>query len=180
VIRGTKIELRAIEREDLPRYVAWFNDSDVMRYFGRYEPMSLAQEEDWYETQLKRSDARNFAVYYQGEHIGVAGYFNIDGRVRKAEVGLVIGRKDMWNLGLGTDILATLLRFGFEQMNLHRIYLQVYSENIHAIRCYEKVGFKHEGRLREAEFRHNRYHDMLLMSVLNQEYSARSHPATGF
>ena len=179
MITGTYVELKPVEREDLPRYVAWFNDPDVMRYFGRYEPWSLAQEEDWYETQRQRADVRNYAVYYEGQHIGGAGYSAIDGRARSAEVGLLIGRKDLWNRGLGADIMGALVRFGFEQMNLHRIYLRVFSDNVPAIRCYEKVGFRHEGRLREAEFRHNRYCDMLFMSILEGEYAARQRPRPG-
>jgi diamine N-acetyltransferase len=170
MLKGKMIELRAVEREDLPRYVAWFNDPDVMRYFGTYEPMSLAQEERWYESQFDNPQVRNFAVYYQGEHVGGAGYAHLNWRDRSAEVGLLIGRKDLWDQGLGTDVLRTLVQFGFEQLNLHRIYLRVYAENARGVHCYEKVGFRHEGRQREAVFRHGRWHDLINMSILEHEY----------
>jgi len=172
LIKGDLVELRAIEREDVPRYVPWFNDEEAMAYFGRYEPMSLAEEERWYESQGNNQEARNYAIYYQGEHVGGAGYAHLNFRDRNAEVGLFIGRKDLWDKGLGRDVLRALMQHGFEQLNLHRIYLRVFAENARAVRCYEKAGFRHEGRMREAHFRHGRYLDMLTMSVLEDEYRA--------
>lgn len=172
MIKGKLVELRAIERGDLPRYVSWLNDPDVSHYFGPLEPMSLVEEEQWFEDQLKQPDSRNFAIYCQDEHVGGCGYNQIDWRERSAEVGLFIGRKDLWDRGLGADVLSALLHFGFEQMNLHRIYLRVYGGNGRAIACYRKVGFQEEGRMREASFRHGRYHDLICMSMLESEYRA--------
>lgn len=170
ILRGELVELYPMERKHLPDYVAWFQDPEMVRYFGPIEPLSQEQEERWFESTLSQADVRNYAVYYQGEHVGSAGFARLDFRNRRAEVGLGIGRKDLWDRGLGVDILRVLLRFGFEQLNMHRIYLRVFAENSRAIHCYEKAGFRHEGTLRQCEFRHGRYHDMLLMSVLEDEF----------
>ncbi|MEN6401563.1 MAG: GNAT family protein, partial [Armatimonadia bacterium] len=78
--------------------------------------------------------------------------------------------KEYWNGGYGTDAMLTLCGFGFNQCNLHRIQLDVFAENARAIRCYEKVGFVHEGRRREAIFRHGRYQDLIVMGLLAEEY----------
>ena len=171
MIQGERVLLRAIERDDLPNYVEWFGDAEVLAYFGRLLPLSLAQEEAWYEGQLQDPSVCNFAIEYEGRHIGGAGFSNVDGRNRSAEVGLFIGVPDLWDQGLGGDVLRSLVRFGFEQMNLHRIGLRVFAGNERAVHLYEKVGFQHEGRWRQAEFRHGRYHDMLWMSVLRDEWS---------
>lgn len=171
MIRGERIVLRAIERRDLPNYVRWLNDPAVLRYFGPYVPLSLAKEEQWYEEMLQDPSVRNFAVEFEGKHIGGAGFGHIDGHNASAEVGLFIGLPSLWSQGLGQDVLQTLVRFGFEQMNLHRIYLRVLAENERAIHLYEKVGFRHEGRCRQAEFRYGRYHDMLWMSILREEWT---------
>ena len=85
-------------------------------------------------------------------------------------LGIVIGEKDCWGKGYGTDAMLTLCGFGFTQMNLHRIGLRVFPENQRAVTCYEKCGFEHEGRLREAIFKHGEYRDMLLMSILADEF----------
>ena len=172
MIKGKLVELRAIERENLPRYVEWLNDPAIMAYFGPLEPMSLAEEERWFEGQLAQANTRNFGIYYEDEHVGGAGYSQINWRERSAEIGLFIGRKELWNKGLGADVMSTLVRFGFEQMNLHRIYLRVYEENTRAITCYQNVGFQQEGKMRDASFRHGRYHNVLWMSILEDEYRA--------
>jgi diamine N-acetyltransferase len=171
MIAGDRVVLRAIERDDLPNYVQWLNDPSVLYYFGRNLPLSLAEEEDWYEKMLQDSSVRNFAVEFEGRHVGGAGFGRIDGRNACAEVGLFIGLPELWDQGLGYDVLHTLLRFGFEQMNLNRIYLRVFADNERAVHLYEKLGFQHEGCWRQAEFRHGRYHNLLWMSVLREEWA---------
>ena len=171
MIRGTRVILRAIERSDLPRYVQWLNDPAVLEYFGQVTPISQADEEAWYETMLQERSVRNFAVEFEGQHVGGAGFGKIDPRNACAEVGLFIGLPERWDQGLGSDVLHTLLRFGFDQMNLNRIYLWVFAGNERAVHLYEKVGFQHEGRWRQAEFRNGRYHDMLWMSILREEWT---------
>jgi RimJ/RimL family protein N-acetyltransferase len=114
----------------------------------------------------------NFAIEFEGQHIGGAGFGFINGRNASAEVGLFIGLPELWDRGLGYDVLQSLLRFGFEQMNLHRICLRVFAENKRAVRLYEKLGFQHEGCWRQAEFRHGRYQDILWMSILREEWAA--------
>jgi RimJ/RimL family protein N-acetyltransferase len=171
MIHGDHVILRAIEREDLPNYVRWFADPQVLEYFGPNAPMALAQEEQWYENMLNDRSVCNFAVEFEGRHIGGGGFSSIDGRHRSSEVGLFIGIPELWGQGLGHDVLQTLLRFGFEQMNLHRIYLRVFAGNERAVHLYEKLGFQHEGCWRQAEYRHGRYHDMLWMSILRDEWA---------
>jgi UDP-4-amino-4,6-dideoxy-N-acetyl-beta-L-altrosamine N-acetyltransferase len=170
MIRGEHIILRAIERDDLKNYVQWFGDPRVLEYFGRFLPMSLIQEEQWYENMLRDSSVCNWAVEYKELHIGGAGFSDINQVHQSAEVGLFIGKPEFWDRGLGRDVLESLLTFGFEQMNLHRIYLRVFAENERAVHLYEKVGFHHEGRWRQAEFRHGRFHDILWMSILRDEW----------
>ncbi|MGD2206312.1 MAG: GNAT family protein [Anaerolineae bacterium] len=171
MIQGERVVLRAIEREDLPRYVRWLNDPTVLEYFGRYLPLSLAQEEKWFEEMLEDSTVCNWAIDFEGRHIGGAGFSHIDGRNARAEIGLFIGVPELWDQGLGYDALEALLHFGFDQMNLHRIYLRVLAGNQRAIHLYTKLGFQHEGRWRDAAFRHGCYHDILWMSILREEWT---------
>ena len=67
MIKGERVVLRAIEREDLPNYVDWLNDLRVLEYFGRFLPLSLTQEERWYESQLGDSSTCNFAIELDGQ-----------------------------------------------------------------------------------------------------------------
>jgi diamine N-acetyltransferase len=171
MIYGERIVLRAIERKDLPNYVQWLNEPAVWEYFGNLFPLSLAQEEQWYEKMLQDPSQCSFAIELEDRHVGGAGFCSIDGRNRRAEVGLFIGVPELWDQGLGHDVLKALLHFGFEQMNLHRVYLRVFADHKRAIHLYEKAGFQHEGYWRQAEFRHGHYHDLLWMSVLREEWA---------
>ena len=171
MIYGDRIILRAVEREDLPDYVRWLNDPVVLEYFADMVPLSLEKEEAWYDNMLRDPSFRAFAVEFEGQHVGGAGYGGIDGRNARAEVGLFIGMPEMWDRGLGLDVLNTMMRFGFEQMNLNRIYLRVFAGNERAVHLYEKAGFRHEGAWRQSEFRHGCYQDLLWMSVLREEWA---------
>ena len=171
MIIGQKTRLRAIERSDIPTFLRWFNDPEVRQYLSMYLPLSEAQEERWFERQLEDDSSHVFAIETaDGVHIGNVGLHDIDWKNRRALCGIVIGEKEYWNRGYGSDALRTLLRFAFEELNLHRVFLHVFDFNERAIRCYEKVGFRHEGRLRQARFTEGRYVDELVMAVLREEW----------
>jgi len=175
MIYGERIRLRAIEREDLPRFAAWLNDPEVLQGLLIYLPLSLEHEETWYENMMKRPmDEHPMVIEIKQNEswlaIGNCGFINIDWRCRSGEVGIFIGEKQLWNCGYGTDAMLLLLRHGFNTLNLNRVALEVYDTNLRAVRSYEKAGFIHEGRKRQAIFRDGKYIDLLQMSVLRQEW----------
>ena len=174
MIPGDKVILRPIERDDLPRYVRWFGDPEVRRHLLVYLPFSLAQEERWYEGMIDRLERGNDVLLaietIEGVHIGNVGLHDIDWKSRSAELGIIIGEKDYWGQGYGTDAIRTLLRLSFEEMNLHRVYLRVDADNMRGIHCYKKCGFQKDGTLRDAVFREGQYIDQWLMSILRTEF----------
>jgi len=171
MIQGRKTWLRAVEREDIPLFLRWFNDPEVRQYLSVYMPLSAAEEERWFERQLDRQDARVFAIETaEGVHIGNIGLHDLDWKNRNAQLGVVIGEKAYWGLGYGTDAIKALLRFAFDEMNLHRVQLRVFEFNERAIRCYRRCGFREEGRLRQELYRGGAYHDVLLMGILREEF----------
>jgi RimJ/RimL family protein N-acetyltransferase len=175
MIYGKRIRFRGIERDDLPMFVRWFNDPEVRENLLMHLPMSLAEEEKWFENVLTRPAAERPMVIetqIDGEWtaIGNIGIHNIDARIRKAEVGISIGEKQYWNHGYGTEAMQLLLKHGFNTLNLNRISLDVYETNPRAIRAYQKAGFKEEGRLREGHYFNGKYIDIIVMSVLRSEW----------
>lgn len=171
MIYGEKTRLRRVEREDIPTFVRWFNDPEVREFLMMYRPLSTAEEEKWFEGQLEDQDSELFAIETaDGVHIGNIGLHRINWRDRKAELGIVIGEKEYWGKGYGSDAIRTLLCFAFEEMNLHRVFLRAFEDNARGIRAYEKCGFQHEGRLREAIYRKGRYYDELRMGILDHEF----------
>jgi RimJ/RimL family protein N-acetyltransferase len=178
MIYGERIRFRAVEREDLPRFVAWLNDPEVFQGLLLYLPLSLNEEENWYESMMKRpTDEHPMVIEIQQADewlpVGNCGFLNIDWRSRSGEVGIFIGEKRLWNRGYGTDAMRLLLQHGFHTLNLNRIALDVYDTNLRAVRSYEKAGFVQEGRKRQAIFKDGKYFDILQMSVLREEWEGR-------
>jgi RimJ/RimL family protein N-acetyltransferase len=175
MIYGDRVRLRHVEQEDLPQFVTWLNDPEVSHGLSLRFPMSMAEEENWFETMLKSPiEERPLVIEVkQGEEwqmIGNSGFHNLDWRNSNAELGIFIGDKAFWDQGYGTEVMGLLLRHGFSTLNLHRIYLRVFEDNPRAIRSYEKAGFVHEARMRQAEFHDGTYHDVLFMSVLRPDW----------
>jgi RimJ/RimL family protein N-acetyltransferase len=152
------------------------NDPDVTRGLALYLPMSMAEEEKWFE-RARDPNEKPLAIDVKTgkawKLIGNCGVFGIDLVNRSGELGIMIGEKSEWDKGYGAETMTLLLRHGFETLNLHRVYLRVYADNVRAVRSYEKAGFTLEGRLREAVYKFGKYEDVLLMSVLRPEWDAR-------
>jgi RimJ/RimL family protein N-acetyltransferase len=176
--RGEKVELGPVQREYLPRYVEWLNDWETGRYLVPGVPtlFNLEDETDWFERRRKDHDNFVFAILTLAEHklIGNCGLHQVDWKNRTGVFGIVIGDKDYWSRGYGTDAVRTLLRFAFEQLGLNRVELEVYDYNPRAVHAYEKAGFRRDGIRRQALYRDGTFHDIYLMSILRQEWDAAS------
>jgi RimJ/RimL family protein N-acetyltransferase len=105
-----------------------------------------------------------------GGRSGVTGLSSIDHANGQAEFAVGIAESVMRGRGFGTDAARLMLDLGFRDLRLHRIYLDVFAFNTRAIRMYERLGFVHEATLREAEKQHGRRVDVLLMSILREEW----------
>jgi diamine N-acetyltransferase len=178
IIYGERIRLRAVEREDVKKYFEWVNDPEVTFGLSLYLPISMTDEEKWFERVSNRApDEKPFAIEVRAGDgwrlIGNCSFFDIDTVAHSAEVGIMIGDKALWNQGFGTETMYLLQRHGFETLNLNRIFLRVYADNLRAKHAYEKAGFVHEGTLREAVFKRGKAGDIHIMSVLRREWEAR-------
>lgn len=182
MILGERVLLRRVEREDLPRFAAWLNDPEVRRHLALVYPMSMANEEAWFEAQLRAEPAvQQYSLDVRAQspdaggpdpawtHVGGIGFHGVDWPDRSAEMGIVIGARGVWGAGYGTDATRALVRWGFGELNLNRVWLRVLEDNVRGIRCYEKVGFRLEGRLRQDRYREGRYVDTLIMGILRDE-----------
>jgi RimJ/RimL family protein N-acetyltransferase len=176
MIYGERIRLRAMTREDLPLFTAWLNDPEVIQGLMQHLPFALEEEERWYEKMLDLPRVEHPLVIEipsetKGwETIGNCSLMNVDWRVRQAEFGIVIGAKQHWNKGYGTESLRLVLRHAFETLNLNRVYLRVFENNSRAIRSYEKAGLQIEGRMRQGHYKQGQYVDVIFMSILRSEW----------
>lgn len=180
-IYGQRIRLRAAERADIPMFVRWINDPEVTEHLTMYTPFGLEDETRWFERMssapmethplvIEVASTGDVSVPGEWVPIGNTSFFPIESINRSAEIGIMIGEKDYWNKGYGTDAMTTMCRHGFETLNLHRIWLRVDDNNLRGIRAYEKAGFIHEGRYRDGNYKHGHYNDVLIMSVLKEDW----------
>jgi diamine N-acetyltransferase len=176
---GNKVRLRAIEREDIPNFVRWLNDREVTEFLLQSSPLSKAMEEKWFDSQLSIPATTGQVLAIETKvgtdwvHIGNTGLHNADPVTREAEFGIFIGEKSYWNQGLGREAIHLILKHGFEDLNLNRIYLFVFEHNLRGIAAYKAAGFVQEGTLREAIYKNGRYYNVLVMSVLHSEWMDR-------
>ena len=178
-LRGEHIYLRPAERSDIDLFVRWFDDSETTRYLAARAPFSHAMEERWFESMVEEQGKRNYhfviCLLADGRAIGTAGLHQVNYEDGHAAFGISIGEKGEWSKGYGTDALRTICDFGFGQLRLERIELDVYEPNLRAQRSYEKAGFVKEGVLRHAHFSDGRHHDVIRMSLLRSEWDAQPH-----
>jgi RimJ/RimL family protein N-acetyltransferase len=179
LLRGERVFLRPFEERDNEAYRRWRSDARVMATagFGERAPLSLAQVEKRLEqvTAEQGKDQYLFAICLQEDErpIGEGSLFGIDRRAGSAELGIFVGEVDEWGRGYGTDAVNVLVDFGFGELRLERIWLNVWTENARARRAYEKAGFVHEGTLRHDLYEHGTFTDGDVMSILREEWQSR-------
>ena len=177
---GERIYFRPIEVEDAPLLQRWVNDPRVWSTMGMRGPINAAYERQWIEGRKPTADDYMFGIVVKQTHqlVGACGLHRVCPINRKATLGIMIGEVDQQNQGYGREAVRLVLRFAFEELNLHRVELAVFDHNPRAIRVYERAGFELEGRFREAAYRHGRYHDELRYAVLRSKWLASNNQAS--
>jgi RimJ/RimL family protein N-acetyltransferase len=170
MLTGELVRLRPFEPSDAEALWRWNSDPDVMRWLFDGYPESLAQVKKRFEDRKINSyESLLLCIEVSGRAIGVVALSGAQPETGRADLDIYIGEKDCHGKGYGTDAMRIVCRYGFDVMRLHGISLWVVPENVSAIRVYEKVGFVAEGRQRESFRRDGKWHDMILMSLLEGE-----------
>lgn len=185
MMTGEKTRLRALEKEDLTNIWKWVNDEEVMRFMSNPgNTQSLTETEQWFAKQQQathrdglngiESHSKQFIIEtVEGVPIGSIFYSGLTLKHQHAEIGILIGEKEYWGRGYGTDAMITLLDHLFNELGLHRVHLGLESSNTRALKCYEKCGFIQEGVIRHQFFVNGKYYDGLTMGILRDEFNSR-------
>ncbi len=170
MITSSRIKLRAIENQDSSFYYNWINDNETNKWRGLYHPMASDDVESAISS-LKKADPTKLSLMILNENnapIGIIGLRGICARSRRAEIWVYIGEKGFWNNGYGQESLSTLVKYSFEEMNLHRIWLECDPEFSPAVKCYENVGFQKEGILKDGYYRRGKFRDTMMMGLIRK------------
>ena len=187
-LQGELVRLTALDLEKSANsFARWGRDTEYLRLLDNDPPIpwSVEQIKKWQEKAQERAEALKELTFSietleagderGGRMIGFLELGEIHWHHGDAFLGIGIGERDYWGRGYGTDAMQVLLRYAFDELNLHRISLTVFEYNTRAIRAYEKAGFVHEGRARQELNRDGRRWDMLFMGILREEWE-RDHP----
>lgn len=168
------IGIRAIEIEDLAIIQKYRNDERLRQYFREYREFSLTQLEDWYFKMIKDNRFEMFVIINLelDEVIGVAGLTYIDWPNKHADIHFYIGKNSEWidNLYSPTAI-KLILKYGFETLNLNKIWAEIYEIDTKKLIFFKRKGFKIDATLREHYFYNGKYYSSHILSLLRKEYN---------
>jgi ribosomal-protein-alanine N-acetyltransferase len=174
-LRSKRTLLRPFQRSDVQGRVRCGKDPEIIRMFGgspdfeKPIEMPLAEANAWYEHVSNDGNPLHWAVEFEGQFIGTARLEDIDGIDRHARYAIGLLDRARLGIGLGEEVTRAVLRYGFGDLELHRVDLRVLADNIRAIDCYLRCGFVEEGRLRESAFIGGQWHDDVIMGILEHE-----------
>ena len=176
MLRGEKVWLRAVEPSELIEGAQQVSDAEIAHFAGFKMPLSRAGAEQFANEYLKQvgQSLFFFSIVPLGEEtaIGNVSLRDVDRVNGSAELAILLAEPRVLGKGYGTDAVNTLLDFGFGELRLERIMLQVFDYNPRARRSYEKSGFKEEALLRRSRFHRGAHHDVHLMSIIRDDWLA--------
>lgn len=163
------IYLRLMTYDDTDRIVAWRNSDAVRKNFIYQELFTKQSHENWIWTHVETGDVVQMIICELADDkpLGSVYIRDIDRQHNKAEYGIFIGEASARGRGIGTAAAKLMLRYCFEEEQLHRVYLRALSDNGQAIGSYEKAGFHREGLLKDDVCIDGTYRNIVWMAAVN-------------
>jgi RimJ/RimL family protein N-acetyltransferase len=171
---GQRVVLRPLGPEHTDVFWRSLHDPEVRRLTGTHAEFQRDQIDAWLASRSDHSDRLDLAIHRRHDdvYLGELALIELDPANESAGVRIALTSTAIAGRGYGSDAMRTLLAHAFDTVGLHRIHLDVFAFNTHAIRTYERLGFTHEGRAREALLWDGVRHDALQMSMLRPEWEA--------
>ncbi len=179
VIEGSSVRLVpfAARHRDDPAYLGWLRDHDVIRtlklpgYMAK--PVSLAEVQGYCDRVMASATDRFFAIERkaEGDFIGTLKIGSINNHTSTADIGIMIGRRDLWGRGLAQDAIAAICRRLFRSEGFRRLTAGAMAINPGMIRVFEKLGFQREGCFRAHDRLGNEYIDHIHLGCLAEEFA---------
>lgn len=177
MLTGKHVILRAITEGDLPQLLEWRNRPEYRQYFREYRELSIEQQHQWY-TKLVLNDptVRMFSIIEKdtGRLLGACGLVYIDWVNKNADFSIYIGADDLYiDDTLAVDAGITMLKYGFDELGLHRVWSEIYSIDPAKPTLFATLGFRLEGEHKETHWTHGKWVDSHFYGLLAREFNAR-------
>lgn len=166
------ITYRPHHKSDIPFRVKWLNNPKVKSFLdGKPSTLTTTVEQEAWFSRYENNPAKYFlTICADNAPIGVVGLTDIDLTDRKAKLFIMIGEDDFRGQGLGKKAIKEILNYAFNTLDLHKVTLEVYKENIAAIHCYLAVGFQEVGILEDESFWEGQFHSESLMVIFQSQF----------
>ncbi len=174
MLRGERIQLRAIERDDLATMRDWRNLPELRRNFREFRELNMVNQEQWFARISASPNDFMFVVERAEDRvmIGVCGLVYVHWVLRSADISLYIGQNEVYIDGPGgfaEDALKVLMRYAFDNLNLHKVWTELYSFDDRKITMFERFGFARDAVLRDNAYEDGRYHDSYIYSFIRPD-----------
>jgi RimJ/RimL family protein N-acetyltransferase len=168
---GEKIYLRPISEDDFAYIQRWFDDPEIRRLTGEVKALRGEEAKEFYERHTSADRVWFVIVLKEDDRvIGEAGLLRIFIPWRNTDMSIIIGERNEWGKGYGTETGHLLLDYAFKRLGMHRVSIGVVGFNGRALRFWEALGFKEEGIQKDGYLCDNQYSDFLMMSLLENDY----------
>lgn len=177
ILQTNRFLLRQVMMEDVPQLFHYFSDEEVVKYYG-LEPFSRMEQAEQFVMQVqngcKNGTMLRWAIAKKetNELVGTIGFHNWNKMHQRAEIGYELKREE-WRKGVMTEVLQTIIPFGFEKLGLNRIGATVRRENKGSRELLHKFGFAEEGNLQEYQYYLGNFYDLLMYGLLKKSYIKR-------
>ena len=173
MLRGNIVGLRAIEAEDLSLLLAWRNRPDFRKYFREYRELGMEQQRNWYEQKVLRDEhTRMFSIVDldTGELVGACGLCYIDWQNQSADFSIYIGKNNLYiDSFYAVEAAELMIKYGFEELNLHRLWTEIYSIDEKKKELFKILGFIHEATHLETHWTEGKWVDSWYYRLLRSE-----------
>jgi ribosomal-protein-serine acetyltransferase len=151
-------------REYLKQWLPWLDDSKTVEDLRKYIQNDIAE--------FEKKEGCDFGIWYEGQWIGGIGFSSFGTKDRKTSIGYWLS-EDFQGKGIMTDCVRALVNYGFEHLNLNRIVIRAAARNTKSRAIPERLGFKEEGILRQSEWLYDHFVDLVMYSLLREEWSEK-------
>ncbi len=177
MIEGKHVFLRALEKEDLTKLRDWRNSSHVRKSTREYRLLNMVNQKNWFESIHQKNPPQEIMfgiLNKQKKLIGVTGLTYIDWKNRHSEISIYLSTKGWQTKPEAKEVIHLVMQYGFEELNLHRLYVEIFELMKENIKLFSKEKFVKEGCLRQKIWRNKKWWDTIIYSKLANEYEKKN------
>ena len=174
MLSGKTVGLRAVEESDLEQLLKWRNQPEFRQFFREYRELGMTNQRIWFEQKVVKDEhTRMFSIVdlYTGELLGACGLCYIDWQNRCADFSIYIGKGKVYiDEKYAMDAAQIMMQYGFEELNLYRLWTEIYEEDEKKKDFFNRLGFAHEAIHKETHWTGGRWVDSWFYRLLESEY----------